>query len=416
MQQDASVLEQTYFDVEKIRSDFPILSREINGNPLIYFDNAATTQKPYSVIKAINDYYSDSNANVHRALHVLAERATSGYENARVRVAKFINAPSSEEIVLTSGATASINLVAHSWGRKFLKPGDEIIISEMEHHSNIVPWQLLAQSTGIILRFVPVTEAGTLDSDVFERLLNKNVKLVSLTHMSNVLGTINPIEEIIAKAHIHGIKVLVDAAQSVPGIPVDVTKMDCDFMAFSSHKMIGPTGIGVLYAKKELLEEMDPFMGGGEMIETVSTEGSTWAEAPHKFEAGTPNIAGAFGLSAAVDYLEKLSMAAISTYKDRLTHYALDAMRRIKSLHIIGDAPLRGSAISFRMNNVHPFDLAPFLDQHGIAIRAGHHCAQPLMKKLNVSATSRASLYFYNTFQEIDVFIEMLDRANHFFQ
>ncbi|MCB9057088.1 MAG: cysteine desulfurase [Calditrichae bacterium] len=415
MHQETSVLEKTYFDVEKIRGDFPILSQEINGKPLIYFDNAATTQKPHAVIKSISDYYRESNANVHRALHVLADRATSGYENARKKVAKFINAASSDEIVFTSGATASINLVAHSWARKFLNPGNQIILSEMEHHSNIVPWQLIADLTGIEIKYIPVRESGILDMDAFDNMLNKNVKLISITHMSNVLGTVNPVAEIIKKAHSFGIKVLIDAAQSVPGMSVDVTQMDCDFMAFSSHKMMGPTGIGVLYSKKDLLEKMDPFMGGGEMIETVSVEGSSWAEAPHKFEAGTPNIAGAFGLSAAIDYLENLNMQSITAYKDRLTHYALDGMSKIKSLQIIGEAPVRGSAISFRMDGVHPFDLAPFLDQHGIAIRAGHHCAQPLMKKLNLSATSRASLYFYNTFQEIDVFLEVLDRANHFF-
>lgn len=403
------------YDVEKIRADFPILHQKVRGNPLVYLDNAATTQKPKVVINALSGYYSESNANVHRALHHLAEKATIGYEGSRKAVADFIDAGSPDEIVITSGATASINLVAQSWGRKFLSAGDEILLTEMEHHSNIVPWHLLARQKGIVLKFIPFNFDGCIDIKQIEQQITPRTKLISLTHMSNVLGTINPVREIASIAHQSGIKVLVDAAQSVPNMPVSVRDIDCDFLAFSSHKMAGPTGIGVLYGKKELLEEMDPFMGGGEMIATVSTEEATWAEVPHKFEAGTPNIAAAFGLTAAINYLTEIGMENIKKYKDRLTHYAIDAMRRVEGLQIFGNSTERGSAISFRLDDVHAFDLAPFLDQHGIAIRAGHHCAQPLMKKLNISATARASLYFYNTFQEIDIFVETLKKAKSFF-
>jgi cysteine desulfurase / selenocysteine lyase len=403
------------FDVEKIRSDFPALQLKVNGNPLIYFDNGATTQKPKQVIEAISRYYTSSNANVHRGLHFLAEKATSGYEQARTDIAGFINAASEKEVVLTSGTTAGINLVAHGWGSKFLKNGDEIILTEMEHHSNIVPWHLLAERQGIKLRFAEIDDDGILRLENLKSLFNDKTRLLVITQMSNVLGTINPIKEITEHAHQKEALVLVDAAQSVPNMKVDVRDLDCDFLAFSAHKMIGPTGIGALYAKRELLQEMDPFLGGGEMIETVSKEKITWAAIPHKFEAGTPNIAGAFGFSEAIGYLQKLGMDNIYKYKKRLTQYAIDNMRRIDGVKVYGNAPHRGSAISFRLKNVHPFDLAQFLDQYGIAIRAGHHCAQPLMKRLDVSATSRASLYFYNTFQEVDIFIDKLEKAIKFF-
>jgi len=403
------------FDVENIRSDFPSLQIKVNGNPLIYFDNGATTQKPQQVIDAISGYYSSSNANVHRGLHYLAEKATSGYESSRNKVANFINASSEKEIVLTSGTTAGINLVAHGWASKFLKENDEIILTEMEHHSNIVPWHMLANRIGIKVRFAEISDDGLLQTEKLKSLVNDKTKLIVLTQMSNVLGTINPVKEITAYAHQQNIKVLVDAAQSVPNMKVDVQDLDCDFLTFSAHKMVGPTGIGVLYAKKEILIDMDPFLGGGEMIETVTKEKATWAAIPHKFEAGTPNIAGAFGLSAAIDYLEKLGMNNVYMYKKRLTNYAIDTMNRIDGLKIYGTSKERGSAISFRLKNIHPFDLAQFLDQFGIAIRAGHHCAQPLMKRLDVSATSRASLYFYNTFQEVDIFVDKLEKAVKFF-
>jgi len=403
------------FDVEKIRSDFPSLQIKVNGHPLIYFDNGATTQKPQQVIDTISRYYSSSNANVHRGLHYLAEKATVGYENARKKAAGFINASSEKEIVFTSGTTAGINLIAHGWGDKFLKDNDEIILTEMEHHSNIVPWHMLAKRTGIHLRFAEIDDNGVLKIEHLKSLISSKTRLIVFTQMSNVLGTINPVKEITELAHRQDIKVVVDGAQSVPNMKVDVQDLDCDFLTFSAHKMVGPTGIGVLYAKKEILEDMDPLMGGGEMIETVSKETATWAAIPHKFEAGTPNIAGAFGLSAAIDYLEKIGMHHIYTYKKRLTDYAIDNMKRIAGIKIFGNSKERGSAISFRLQNVHPFDLAQFLDQFGIAVRAGHHCAQPLMKRLDVSATSRASLYFYNTFQEVDIFVDKLEKAVRFF-
>lgn len=403
------------FDVEKIRLDFPALQLEVNGHPLIYFDNGATTQKPQQVIDAISNYYTSSNANVHRGLHYLAEVATAGYEDSRKKTAAFINASSEKEIIFTSGTTAGINLVAQGWAAKFLKENDEIILSEMEHHSNIVPWHMLAKQTGVKLKFAAIDDDGVLKINQLESLITTRTKLIVLTQMSNVLGTINPVKNIAKLAHDKGIKILVDAAQSVPNMKVDVQDLDCDFLAFSAHKMIGPTGFGVLYGKAEILNAMDPVMGGGEMIETVTKEIATWAAIPHKFEAGTPNIAGAFGLSAAIDYLQNLGMDKIYAYKKRLTNYAIENMNRIEGIQIFGTAKQRGSAISFKLNNVHPFDLSQFLDQFGIAIRAGHHCAQPLMHRLNVGATSRASLYFYNTFQEVDIFVEKLEKAVGFF-
>lgn len=411
-----SVVESTVgFDVEQIRQDFPALRLEINGHPLIYFDNGATTQKPQQVIDAISNYYLSSNANVHRALHTLAERATEGYENARKKVATFINASSEKEIIFTSGTTNGINLVAHSWGRKFLEKGDEIILSEMEHHSNIVPWHLLAKEKGVKVLFVPIDEDGNLNVDELKLMVSGKTKLISITQMSNVLGTVTPIKEIAEYAHKNGVLLMVDGAQSVPNMKVDVKDLGCDFLSFSSHKMVGPTGIGALYIKEELMNKMDPFMGGGEMISNVTKEQSTWADIPYKFEPGTPNMAGAFGFSAAIDYLEKIGMENISTYKTRITQYALDGLNRVEGLRVFGNAKNRGSAISFEVKNVHPFDLAQYLDQTGIAIRSGHHCAQPLMHRLNVSGTSRASLYFYNTFQEIDIFIIALQKAIKFF-
>ncbi len=402
-------------DIDKIRKDFPTLAEQVHGKPLVYLDNAATTQKPQSVIDAMNKYYRDSNANVHRALHVLAERATSGYEAAREDVRSFINAGSTREIVFTRGTTEGINMIAHSLGNTLLEEGDEIILSEMEHHSNIVPWQLLAERKNITLKFIPVLDNGELDMAAYASLLNPRTRLVSIMHMSNVLGTVNPVKEITHLAHKQGALVLIDGAQAVPSLPVDVQDIDCDFYAFSSHKMVGPTGIGILYAREEWLNRMPPFLGGGEMISEVSLEKSTWADLPHKFEAGTPNIAGAFGLRAAVEYLKNTGMENIQSYEEELTAYAMEKMRAVEGLKLLGTSANRGPALSFVLDKVHPFDLSQFLDQTGIAIRAGHHCAQPLMKRFGINATARASLYFYNTRDEVDYFVENLNKAIHFF-
>ncbi len=406
---------QPIFDVPKIRQDFPVLDQQVHGKPLIYFDNGATTQKPKSVIKSLTEYYENDNANVHRGIHQLSERATNGFEEARKKVAAFIGAKSERQIIFTRGTTESINLVAAAWGRKFVSEGDEIILTEMEHHSNLIPWQLLAQEKGAVLKYLSITEEGTLDFTGFEALLSNRTRLIAVTHMSNVFGTINPIKKIISLAHDRGIPVLLDAAQSVPHLPIDVEHLDCDFLAFSGHKMLGPTGIGVLYAKRSRLENMDPYQGGGEMISSVWHDKSTWNEIPHKFEAGTPNIAGAIGLGAAIDYLNTLGMANITLYEQELTTYALDKMMRVPNMKIYGNAPERGGAISFNIGNVHPHDLSHFLDQQGIAVRAGHHCAQLIMRKFDIAATTRASFYFYNTFEEIDYFVEQLTEAQKFF-
>jgi len=402
-------------DVEKIRTDFPVLNQKIHGNSLVYFDNGATTQKPEAVIDAINSYYRNDNANVHRGIHQLSDRATQGFEGARKKVAQFIGAPSERQIIFTRGTTESINLVATSWGRKFISEGDEIILSEMEHHSNLVPWQLLAQEKGAKLKYIPITEDGTLDFKQFEPILNKRTKLIAITHMSNVFGTINPIKRIIRMAKDRGIPVLLDAAQSVPHLPIDVEHLDCDFLAFSGHKMLAPTGVGVLYAKVARLENMDPYQGGGDMISSVWHDKSTWNEIPHKFEAGTPNIAGAIGLAAAIDYLQNIGMENTALYEQELTSYAIEKMMQIPNMKIFGNAPERGGVLSFNIGNVHPHDLSHFLDQQGIAVRAGHHCAQLIMRKFDIAATTRASFYIYNTFAEIDYFIDQLIEAQKFF-
>ena len=405
----------TTFDPNRYRPDFPILHQKVHGKPLVYFDNAATTQKPLAVIEAIANYYKNDNANVHRGIHELSNRATQGFEDARIKVAHFIGAPSERQIIFTRGTTESINLVASAWGRKFITEKDEIILSEMEHHSNLIPWQILAREAGAKLKFIPFKEDGTIDFPVFENLLSGRTKLIAITHMSNVFGTINPVKRIITMAHDRGIPVLFDAAQSVPHIPVDVEFLKCDFLVFSGHKMCGPTGIGVLYAKSHILENMNPYQGGGEMISSVWLENSTWNEIPHKFEAGTPNIAGAIGLGAAIDYLSAIGMVEITLYEQALTTYALHKMQQIDGIKIYGAAPERGGVISFNLGEIHPHDLSHFLDQEGIAVRAGHHCAQPVMRKLNIAATTRISLYFYNTFQEIDYFIDRLIAAKQFF-
>jgi cysteine desulfurase/selenocysteine lyase len=405
------------FDPDGYRPDFPILRENIHGKQLVYFDNSATTQKPVQVIESIKEYYCHYNANVHRAIHYLGEKATAAYEEARKKVADFINAKSPRQIIFTRGTTESINLVAHAWGRKFISAGDEIILSEMEHHSNLIPWQLLTRDTGAKLKFIPFTSYGTIDFDIFEKLLTaERTKLIAITHMSNVFGTINPVIRIVKMAHDRGIPVLLDAAQSVPHLPVDVQRLNCDFLAFSAHKMLGPTGIGVLYAKAQILENMNPFQGGGEMINSVWLENANWNEIPYKFEAGTPNIAGAVGFGAAIDYLKKISMRAITLYEQELTTHALKKMSGIDGMIIYGEAAERGAIISFNLGDIHAHDLSHFLDQKGIAVRAGHHCAQPVMRKLNIAATTRASFYFYNTMEEIDYFIEQLKKAKLFFK
>jgi cysteine desulfurase/selenocysteine lyase len=402
-------------DPAKYRPDFPILGRNVYDQPLIYLDNAATTQKPIQVIEAISGYYREYNANVHRAIYYLAEKATGALEEARIKIARFINAPSERQIIFTRGTTEAINLVAHAWGRKFISTGDEIILSEMEHHSNLIPWQLLAHEVGAKLKFIPFTDEGTIDFTVFGNLLTGQTKLIAITHMSNVFGTINPIKKIITMAHDRGVPVLLDSAQSVPHFPSDVQYLNCDFLAFSGHKMCGPTGIGILYAKCRILENMNPYQGGGEMISSVWLDNATWNEIPHKFEAGTPNVAGAIGLGAAIDYLSNAGMVPIALYEQDLTTYTLEKLSTIKGMRIYGRAPERGGVISFNLGEIHPHDLAHFLDRKGIAIRAGHHCAQPAMRKLNIAATSRVSLYFYNTKEEIDILAERLEEANEFF-
>jgi len=386
----------------KIREDFTILKRRVNGKPLIYLDNAATSQKPELVINSLNDYYKKYNANVHRGIHKLSEEATQAYEETRKKVAKFINAKSEKEIIFTKNTTEAINLVMYSLGMQ-LKAGDEIISSVMEHHSNIVPWQFL-QNFGIKLKFVDINEDGTLKLEDYEKLITENTKLITVAHVSNVLGTINPVKEISKIARKNNALFLVDAAQSVPHIKVDVQEINCDFMAFSSHKMLGPTGVGVLYGKRELLEQMKPFLYGGDMIREVSLYETKYNEVPWKFEAGTPNIADVIAFGAAIDYLEKIGMKNIEKHEKELTKYALKKLSKIKNLEIYGPKNLnqRIGVISFNLKNIHPHDVASILDQEGIAIRSGHLCAQPLMKRLNIQAAARASFYLYNTKQEID--------------
>lgn len=405
------------YDVQAVRKDFPILTREVNGSRLVYLDNAATSQKPQSVIDALTDYYQRYNANVHRGLHTLAEEATVAYERARGRLSTFINAPSPSTIVITKNTTEAINLVAYAWARRVLKEGDEIILTVMEHHSNIVPWQLCAQDTGAVIKVVDVTEDGKLDMEQFYGLLSNRTKLVSAMHVSNVLGTINPVKEMAKAAHEYGALMLVDGAQSVPNMPVDVQDLDCDFMAFSSHKMMGPTGGGALYGKPEHMEPMEPFLGGGEMIREVSFERTTWNELPYRFEAGTPNIADAIAWAPAVDYLHKLGLDNIRQHEVELTKYALEKMRGLKDVTIYGppNAEDKGGVVAFTMGNVHPHDIGTALDQYGVAVRAGHHCAQPLHRRLGLPSTARASFYAYTTFEEVDLLVEALQKTEEFF-
>ena len=402
----------------ELRNDFPIFKKKINGKDLVYLDNASTTQKPYSVINSITDFYSNYNSNIHRAVYQLAEEATDLYEQSRKKIANFINVRP-EEIVFTRNTTESINLIAHSWARSNLKKDDVIAITEIEHHSNIVPWQILCQEIGTRLEYVGIDESGFLDVEyLIELISSRKVKLVSISHMSNVLGTIVPIERIIKTAHQYKIPVIVDGAQSVPHMPVDAKNLDCDFLVFSAHKMLGPTGVGVLYAKKEFLEKMKPFMGGGDMIKEVFKFHTNYNEVPYKFEAGTPNIADVVGFGAAVDYLEKIGMENIRKHEIYLTEYALESMQSLKYITIYGpmDSKFRGGVISFNIADIHPHDLATIMNDHGIAIRSGHHCAQVLMQRLDVPATSRASFYIYNTKEEIDKFVNAIKEAGRIFK
>lgn len=407
---------QTKYDVHRIRADFPILERLIRTQPLVYLDNAATSQKPRQVIDALVHYYQHTNANVHRGLHTLAEEATEAYESARAKVARFIGAEP-QSVVFTRNTTEAINLVAYAWGLTNLKEGDTIVLSEMEHHSNIVPWQLIASRTGAKLAYVPFTPEGELDMEVLDSLLKRAPRLVAVIHVSNVLGTINPVEEITRKAHAVGAKVLVDGAQAVPHKPVDVVGIDCDFYAFSGHKMLAPTGIGALYAKPEILEQMAPFLGGGSMISKVTHDFSTWADIPTKFEAGTPNIADAVAFGAAVDYLQKVGMEAIREHEQSLTEVALRLLEEDEDIVLYGprDARKRCGLVSFNFKHIHPHDVAQILDRQGIAIRAGHHCCQLIMRRLDVTATARASFYLYNTVEEVHAFWQALDDVRKVF-
>ena len=402
-------------DWAAIRADFPILEQEVRGQPLIYFDNAASSQKPRAVIDAVARYYERDNANVHRGLHELSSRATDAYEGARTKVAKYLGAASVEEIVFTRGTTEGINLVAQTWGAKFVREGDVILLTEMEHHSNLVPWQMLAERTGARLRFVPVAEDGTLALERLGEWLTPEVKLFAFTHISNSLGTINPVAELCRAARAVGAVTLVDAAQSAGHLPLDVREMGCDFLVFSGHKMCAPTGIGALYGRAELLDAMPPWHGGGEMIVSVSYERSTYKKAPHKFEAGTPNIGGAVGLGAAVDYLEAIGRAAIFEHDLALTRHALAGLSALPGVQVQGPRDRRGGLVGFTMDAAHPHDLTTFADQHGLALRGGHHCNQPLMKKLRLPGTTRASFYFYNTTDEVDRMLAILAEAVRFF-
>jgi len=398
-------------DIERVRDDFPALSRTVHGRPLVFLDSAASSQKPLPVLEAMERVYRECYANVHRGIYAFSEEATLAYENARDRVASFINAPVREGIIFTRNTTEAINLVAYAWGRMNIRSGDRILLTEMEHHSNLVPWQLLAQEKGAQLVYLPITDDGLLRMDLLDSLLDERVKLVAVTMMSNVLGTVNPVKEIICRAHAAGAVVLVDAAQSVPHMPVDVQDLDCDFLAFSGHKMCGPTGIGVLYGKEALLEAMPPFLGGGDMIRKVEWESATWNRLPWKFEAGTPAFVEGIGLGAAVDYLTGIGMEAIAAHERELTAYALERLSALPGLNIVGPpAHQRGGVVAFTFRGIHPHDIAHMLDMEGIAVRAGHHCAQPLHRRLGLTATVRASFYLYNTAEEVDALARALER------
>jgi cysteine desulfurase/selenocysteine lyase len=398
------------YDVDKIRNDFPILKTIVHGKPLVYLDNAATTQKPSHVINKMNNYYEKMNANIHRGVHALSQEATEAFEESRIIVKKFINALGKNEIIFTRGTTESVNLVASTYGKVNINEGDEIIISHMEHHSNIVPWQMLCQEKKAKLRIIPINDAGELIYEEFERMITEKTKFISVVYASNSLGTVNPVKKIIDFAHSHNISVMLDAAQAVNHLPIDVQKLDCDFLAFSGHKLYGPTGIGVLYGKVNHLDAMPPYMGGGDMISNVTFEKTTYNELPHKFEAGTPDIAGAIGLGAAIEYIEKVGLENISRHENDLLIYATEAVSDLQGLKIIGTAKEKISVLSFHLENVHPHDVGTFLDFEGVAIRTGHHCTQPLMQRYNIPATSRASFGMYNTKEEVDILVNGLKK------
>ncbi|MCC8359334.1 aminotransferase class V-fold PLP-dependent enzyme [Salinimicrobium sediminilitoris] len=403
---------RTNFDVESIRKDFPILSREVNGKPLVYFDNAATSQTPQQVIDAIVDYYTRYNANIHRGVHTLSQEATDAYEQARVKVQKHFNAAHSYEVIFTSGTTHAINLVASGFS-SLLKEGEEIIVSALEHHSNIVPWQMLCEKTGAKLKVIPMNDDGTLDMEEYEKLLSEKTKLVFVNHVSNALGTINPVEEIIEKAHKVGAAVLLDGAQAAPHIKANVQKLDVDFYVVSAHKMCGPTGVGMLYGKEEWLKKLPPYQGGGEMIATVTFEKTTYADLPHKFEAGTPDICGGIAFGAALDYMNSIGFENIAAYENELLEYATEKLQEIEGLRIYGTSAEKTAVISFNIDDIHPYDIGTIIDKLGIAVRTGHHCAQPVMDYYKIPGTVRASFSFYNTKEEIDIFIEAVKRAKN---
>ena len=403
------------YNVEEIRQDFPILQREVYGRPLVYLDNAATTQKPRSVVEAISNEYFSTNANVHRGVHFLSQKATDLHEAARERVRQFINARSTAEVLFTRGTTESLNLVASSFGEAFLKEGDEVIVSVMEHHSDIVPWQLLRERKGIVIRVIPMDDSGRLDLEAYERLFSERTRLVCVAHVSNVLGTVNPVKKMAATAHAHGAYMLVDGAQSIPHFKVDVQDLDCDFLTFSGHKIYGPTGIGVLYGRESLLEKMPPYQGGGEMIARVTFEHTTYERLPYKFEAGTPDYVGTHALAAAIDYVEALGMDEIAVHERRLTQYAMERLGAIKDMHLYGTTLDKDAVVAFNVGNIHPLDLGTLLDRLGIAIRTGHHCAQPLMQRCGVEGMARASFALYNTMDEIDKLAEGIERVSKMF-
>lgn len=403
------------YKVEDIRQDFPILQRNVYGRPLVYLDNAATTQKPRSVVEAISNEYFSTNANVHRGVHFLSQKATDLHEAARERVRQFINARSTAEVLFTRGTTESLNLVASSFGEAFLKEGDEVIVSVMEHHSDIVPWQLLRERKGIVIRVIPMDDSGRLDLEAYERLFSERTRLVCVAHVSNVLGTVNPVKQMAATAHAHGAYMLVDGAQSIPHFKVDVQDLDCDFLTFSGHKIYGPTGIGVLYGRESLLEKMPPYQGGGEMIARVTFEHTTYERLPYKFEAGTPDYVGTHALAAAIDYVEALGMDEIAAHEHSLTQYAMERLGAIKDMHLYGTTPDKDAVVAFNVGNIHPLDLGTLLDRLGIAIRTGHHCAQPLMQRCGVEGMARASFALYNTMDEIDRLAEGIERVSKMF-
>ncbi len=410
-----STIQNSGFDVERIRRDFPILDLRIGDHPLVYLDNAATTQKPRVLIDSLNKFYAEQNANIHRGVYFLSEKATDAYEKSRVRIANFINAAAAREIIFLRGTTEAINLVAQSFGRRFFQKDDEVIISILEHHANIVPWQIICELTGAKLKVIPMDDRGVLNLDAYEKMLSDCTRMVAITHISNAIGTVNPVKEMIEKAHQWDVPVLIDGAQSVPHFPIDVSALDCDFFVFSGHKLFGPTGVGVLYGKEKWLREMPPYQGGGEMIRTVTMEKTTFKDIPDKFEAGTPDISGVIGLSVAIDYFESLGIEAIQAHENDLLNYGTEALEQVSGLNIMGNAPDKSNVLSFVLADIHPHDIGTFLDSEGIAVRAGHHCAQPLMKRLGVSATARASLCLYNTREEIDKLTANLLKIKKFF-